>query len=498
METKLKSFFKEYKNILAAYNMAHSTMYFDMVTIAPKKGIPARSEMMSILSGEAFDYQMREEHLKKLDELYAITQDEELKKELDMYFKTLESQRNLPKEVYVRFVKTISDAEEAWAEAKAANDYQIFKDHLVAVIKGQKEVLSYVDKNVSDYDYMLDQYQKGMNRERYDIFFNKIKEELLPFIQRIIKEGKVIDGSPLDKTFDVEGQKAFMKEVMDFLKVDAGKTYLGESAHPFTIFFSANESRMTTHYYEKLIKSAILSTIHEYGHALYSLQVDSKYDNTIFKDGIGMAMHESQSRFLENYIGRSKAFWEVLYPRLQKQFPEQLENVSMEQFYEMLHIAQPSFIRTEADELTYPIHILIRYELEKEIFDGTVDYDNLDKMWNDKYEEYLGIRPDKDSQGILQDMHWSAANLGYFPTYALGSAYAAQFYNAITKQLDVETLLREDKFEVIRDWLKDNIHCHGAYLDADEILLKATGETFNPDYYINYLKEKYGSVYELK
>lgn len=498
METKLKQFFSEYKKILAAYNMAHSTMYFDMVTIAPRNGIPHRNEMMSILSGEAFDYQMREEHLKKLDELYAMTQDEDLKKELNMYFKTLESQRNLPKEVYIRFVKTISDSEEAWHKAREADDYQLFKDHLVAVIKAQKEVLSYVQKDMSDYDYMLDSYQKGMNRERYDVFFEKIKKELLPFIQRIIKEGKTIDNSRLNTSFDVDAQKAFMEDVMKYLCVNKKEVYLGESQHPFTIFYSAHEARMTTHYYENMLKSAVLSTIHEYGHALYSLQVDEKYNDTIFKDGIGMALHESQSRFLENYVGRNKAFWEAMYPCLQKHFPVQLKDVTLDEFYEMLHVSTPSFIRTEADELTYPIHILIRYELEKEIFDGTVDYDHLDKMWNDKYEEYLGIRPEKDSQGILQDMHWSAGNLGYFPTYALGSAYAAQFYNTLSKQVDVDSLLQEGKFEIIRDWLKENIHQYGAYLDADEILEKATGETFNPDYYINYLKEKYGSIYGIK
>lgn len=498
MESKLRNFFSEYKKILAAYEMAGSTMYFDMATIAPKNGIPHRNEMMSILSGESFDYQMNEENLKKLDELYAMTQDPELKKELELYFKSIESQRNLPKDVFVRFVKTVSDSEEAWHKARTADDYQLFKDHLVAVIKAQKEVLSYVQKDCSDYDYLLDSYQKGMNQERYDVFFNKIKEELLPFIQRIVKEGKAIDNTVLSQSYAIKEQKAFMEEVLNYLQVDKKEVYMGETEHPFTQFFSAHEARITTHYFENIIKSAILSTVHEYGHALYSLQVDEKYNNTIFKDGIGMALHESQSRFLENYVGRSKAFWDVMYPRLQKHFPEQLSEVTADQFYEMLHVSKPSFIRTEADELTYPVHILIRYELEKEIFDGTVDYDNLDKMWNDKYEEYLGIRPEKDSQGILQDMHWSAANLGYFPTYALGSAYAAQFYNAMCKELDPEALLKEEKFEVIQNWLKENIHQYGAYLSADEILLKATGESFNPDYYISYLKEKYGSVYGIK
>ena len=497
MEQELRKFFEEYKKINAAYSMAASTMYFDMATIAPANGISYRNEMFSILAGESFAYQMNPESLKKLEQLQAITEDEELKEELKLQFRLLESVRKVPKDVFVNFRKTLADSEEAWQKAKNQNDYQIFKDHLIQVIKGQKELLTYVDKDCSDYDYLLDQYQIGLSREKYDEFFQLIKDELIPFIKQIVTEGKHIDQSPLLQHFDIKEQEAFMKELQDYLQVNPKECYMGTTEHPFTDFFSAHEARITTHYYENNVLSAILSTVHEYGHALYSLQVNENYDGTPFKDAIGCGMHESQSRLLENHIGRNRAMWEVNYPKLQAHFPEQLKDLSLDDFMDIVNSSQPSLIRTEADELTYPIHILIRYELEKQIFDGDVDYEKLDQMWNDKYEEYLGVRPEKDSEGILQDMHWGAGDLGYFPTYALGSAYAAQFFHTMEQQIDVNEALRTSHFEIITNWLKENIHKYGARYSADEILIKATGEPFNPHYYIDYLKNKFKKVYNL-
>ena len=497
MEKELRSFYEQYKSINAAYNIALSTMYFDMATIAPANGIHYRNEMLSILAGEAFSYQMNQESLDKLKQLEAITEDAELKKELKLYFRELDITRNLPKDVFIRYRKTTADSEEAWQIAKQKNDYQLFKDHLVNVIKMQKEVLTYVDKDCSDYDYLLDTYQMGMNQEKYDVFFHLIKEELLPLIKKIVAKGQPLDDAILNADYDVKEQEAFMEEIEDYLQVNRKECYMSTTEHPFTEFFSAHEARITTHYYKNQPISAILSTIHEYGHALYSLQVKEEFQGTSFKDGIGFAMHESQSRLLENHLGRNPYFWENMYPKLQTHFPKQLNNVSLEDFVKMINLSRPSYIRTEADELTYPIHILIRYELEKAIFDGDVDYEHLDTLWNDKYEEYLGIRPRNDQEGILQDMHWGAGNLGYFPTYALGSAYAAQFYHAMQKEINVHEVLRNGDFAIIQKWLQENIHQYGASLSADEVLLKATKEPFNPHYYIDYLKDKYTKLYNL-
>lgn len=496
MEKKLIDFYNEYKHICAAYHLAQSTLYFDMATVAPKNGIAYRNEMMAILAGEAFSYEMNPKNLKKIEELYYSLEDnEDLKKELSLFFRSLEMTRQLPKDVYIRITKTEADSEEAWHKAKENNDYSLFKDHLIRVINAKKEVLNYLDKSCSDYDYLLDQHEMGTNQKMYDEFFYLIKKELLPLIQRIQK-AKQIDNSILLEKYDVNEQELFMRELCDYMQINRDECSIGTTEHPFTSFFSAHEARITTHYYENNILSAILSTIHEYGHALYSLQVNEDYDGTPFKNCIGYAMHESQSRFMENHIGRHPSFWKINYPKLQKHFPKQLSHVSYEEFMKMMNLSQPSLIRIEADELTYPIHILIRYELEKDIFNGNVDIEQLDQLWNDKYEEYLEIRPQNDCQGILQDIHWTNS-FGYFPTYALGSAYAAQFYHAMEKELDVDSILEQGQFNKITDWLKTHIHQYGAYKTANEILVSATGEPFNPLYYIDYLKNKYMKLYHI-
>lgn len=499
MNTQLKEKFQAYKDKKNAYDVALSTMYYDIATIAPKDGISYRNRMLAILSGEAFSHETDSENIAMIEALAACEDNsDEERKELELVLRDLADIRVLPKELYVEFTQITAESQRAWEEAKEKNDYALFKPHLIKVIEKQKEVLSYVDKTISDYDYMLDRYQEGLSMERYDEFFDQIKKELLPFIQRLLKEGKQIDDAPLFVPYDVKKQEEFMEILLQHLQRDPKKCYVTVSEHPFTDFYSANETRITTHYYEDNVMSAIFSTIHEYGHANYGLHVNPAYEGTTLEHNIGFAMHESQSRFMENNIGRRTSFWKPLYPKLQELFPEQLGSVDLDSFMKMINVSRPSFIRTEADELTYPIHILIRYELEKEIFNGNVDYDHLDTMWNDKYEEYLGIRPKNDRDGILQDMHWGAANLGYFPTYALGSAYAAQFYHQMDKDMDIDTILEQGVFDKIYAWLEKNIHRFGAYKSADDIMRDTTGESFDVSYYINYLKDKFSKLYEIE
>ncbi len=491
-------FFEEYKEICAAYQLAGSTLYFDLATAAPKAGVPYRNKMLAVLSGEAFSYQMKPEHLKRLEDMYQNAGEEsELKKELALYFRLIEDVRKLPKEVYIRRKQILADSQSIWEQAKAKNDFSMFAPYLEKVIESQKEVLNFLDKSCSDYDYLLDRYEMGTGAEMYDSFFARVKEKLLPLIREIQERGRKIDDSVLFADYDVKEQEAFLEELKDYMQVDRDCCYMGVSEHPFTEFFSAKEARITTHYHKNSLMSAILSTVHEYGHALYALQVEEKYDGTALKDAIGSAMHESQSRLMENHIGRNPAFWESNYPKLQKRFPDKLGKISLECFMEMVNVSRPSLIRTEADELTYPVHVLIRYELEKEIFGGHVETCELEKLWNDKYQSYLGVCAARSSEGILQDIHWSAGDFGYFPTYALGSAYAAQFFHAMEKEIPVVEALRKGDFHVISNWLREKIHRYGAAETADEILVLATGENFNPDYYIDYLVEKYTKLYHL-
>lgn len=499
MKKNQTSLFKDYKEKSNAYNLALNTLYFDIATIAPKDGLSYRNRMLSILSGEAFSHDTSSENVALIEEMARNKENsKELQKELDLLLRDLSDIRVLPKEVYISFTQLKADSQNAWEKAKEANDYQIFKPYLIQIIEKQKEILTYVNKTCSDYDYLLDRYQEGLDIKTYDKFFNKIKEELLPFIKRIQSEGKRINQQILLQPYPVEKQRAFMDILIKHLEADQKKCYITTSEHPFTEFFSTNETRITTHYHENNVMSAIFSTIHEYGHANYGLHVNPDFEGTTLQKAIGFAMHESQSRFLENHIGRNPHFWMPLYPKLQAHFPEHLNDVSFDAFMEMINVSEPSFIRTEADELTYPIHILIRYELEKAIFDGEVDYEQLDTMWNDKYEEYLGIRPSNDAEGILQDMHWGASNFGYFPTYALGSAFAAQFYHQMEKELDVNHILEHGEFKKIYSWLANNIHQYGALKSAEEIMMDTTKEAFDSMYYIHYLKEKYAAIYDIK
>lgn len=498
MEKELQTFYEEYKQRIAAYQLALNTMYYDQATIAPKNGAAYANQAMSILSGERFSYATDPQNLAKLNDLYETTKDPLLKRELTLLLNDLNEEKEVPKDFYIAYHKAVSDSETAWYEAKEKNDYEIFKPHLKKVITMQKQMLEYSPKRktMMPYNLLLDRFEEGMNEETYDAFFQKIKDKLVPFIKKITQEGKKIDASIFNEHYKKENQAAFLKELQKYMQVNLKECYLGESEHPFTESFSSHDARITTHYYENNLLSSIFSFIHEYGHALFGLQIEESFEGSTLADRIGMAMHESQSRFMENHIGRHPAFWKVNYPKLQKQFPS-LTSLSYESFMEMIHVAQPSLIRTEADELTYPLHILIRYEIEKMIFHEGVDFDELPKIWADKYEEYLGIRPASDREGILQDVHWGGASFGYFPTYALGSAFAAQFYHAMEEQINVEEALLHD-FQQIREWLKENIHHYGASKSALEILISATKESFNPDYYIDYLINKYTKIYQLQ
>jgi carboxypeptidase Taq len=395
----------------------------------------------------------------------------------------------------VDFQKTTAKGRESWEMAKKNNDFQSFKPYLLSIIEKKKQMLTYFDYEGGDYDYMLDQYEMGMTTAKYDEFFENIKGKLVPLISRINQSGKKINRSILEKDYDVNQQKDFTEKIKEILQVEDSKCYISESAHPFCSFFSTNDVRFTTRYLSDNLMGAILATIHEYGHGLYGLQIDSKYEMTTLLSEIGSGIHESQSRLLENHIGRSDGFWQVLYPKLQESFPDKLGQVTQGEFVEMMNASSASFIRVEADELTYPLHIVIRYELEKAIFDGTADLDSLETLWADKYEEYLGIRPETYSEGILQDIHWSSGYFGYFPTYALGSAFAAQFYHQMEKDIDVEKLLVNNEFCEIARWLRENIHQYGASKTFSQLLIDVTGEDFNPDYYVNHLVKKYEKLY---
>ncbi|MDE7299333.1 MAG: carboxypeptidase M32, partial [Lachnospiraceae bacterium] len=270
---------------------------------------------------------------------------------------------------------------------------------------------------------------------------------------------------------------------------------LAESAHPFTTNLHNADVRITNHFYENNLESAIFSVIHEGGHALYELGVDDELTLTPVGGGTSMGVHESQSRFYENVLGRSEAFWKPLFPKLKETWPEQLADVGLSDFILGINKAEPGPIRTEADELTYPLHIMIRYEIEKQLISGEIEIDELPGIWNEKYREYLGVTPKNDREGVLQDVHWSGGSFGYFPSYAIGNAVAAQIYSFMHREIKVGECLENSDLAPIREYLRKHIHRYGSTKNMNELLSEMTGEQLNVDYYIDYLTEKYTKLY---
>ncbi len=493
---KIKKY-KEYKDKVNAYDLLLNTANFDRETIAPVKGNSYRNKMLNIMSGEAYDVETDPEIISIVDDLSKEDLGEVLNRDVYLTKKSLENVSKFSKEEIMKFDMAYANSFDAWLKAKSENDYSLFKDNLNEVIEISKFKAKRRNPSAIPYNVLLDDFEEGMTIQKYDEFFDLIKKELIPLIKQVSKKKDYIDDSFLYKYYPREKQIMFNEELKKYIKFDCSWGYLGESEHPFTSGFSKNDVRITTNYDEHNIASNIFSVIHETGHAHYEHNVDSKYEGTNIRKYISSGMHESQSRFLENYIGRRKSFWVNLYPKLQELFKENLENVSLDDFVRAINVSKPSLIRTEADELTYPIHILIRYEIEKGIFDGSIDSKDLANIWNKKYKEYLGVDVKNDRDGILQDIHWSSASFGYFPTYALGSAFGAQIFDSMKKDIDVDDLLEHNKFSAIIKYLKDNVQYDGALHDYEYILKRATGKKFDPKYYIDYLKKKYSNLYNL-
>ena len=299
----------------------------------------------------------------------------------------------------------------------------------------------------------------------------------------------------LRRNYDIKSQKEFSKHLLKRLNFSPEFGRLDVSAHPFSITLGANDGRLTTRFNRNLISSSIFGTIHECGHGHHGLAVKPQLATSVLGHGTSLGICESQSRLFENIIGRSHVFWEYFYPNLRNRF-NSLENIDLDSFYESVNCVKPSNIRVEADEVTYNLHILLRFSLEKRLVDGEIEVDDLPEAWRDESQKLLGIVPNNDSEGVLQDIHWSMFSIGYFPTYSLGNIYSAQFFSSLKKSVqDWENQVRSGQFSEIQTWLKNNIQCHGRVFTASEICEKVTGQTLNPKFFIEYLAEKFGNLY---
>jgi carboxypeptidase Taq len=494
---KLVKEFKGYVSEMKYYNDATAVLYWDLRTKAPRKGMEERSKVISMLSSKAFEMMVSEkmgQYIEKLEGEEKL--DEVTKAIVKECKKEFERNKKIPKDRYKEYVELVANSESVWEEAKAKSDFNMFKPYLEKVVEFQKEFIEYWGYNENKYNALLDQYEPGMTVKKFDRVFKELREKLVPLV-RAIQDSKIKPKNFFDSKFNVKKQKEFCKYILKEIGYDFDAGRLDESVHPFTIGFNPGDVRVTTRFSEDAFEGALFGAIHEGGHALYEQNISKKLIGTPLCDGTSSGIHESQSRFWENIVGRSKDFWSKYYYELLKFFPE-AEDIGLDEFYKGVNRVQPSFIRVDADECTYNLHIMLRYELEKGLINDEIKVEDLPQIWNDKMEEYLGIRPENDAKGVLQDVHWAGGMFGYFPSYALGNIYSAQILNAIKKDIpDFYTLVSKGEFTKIVDYLRENIYKHGKMLEPNEIMKRLTGEEINGSYLVEYLQNKYKEIYNL-
>ena len=467
---------------------------WDNETAAPKEAAERTAAVIGSLSSQYLDIMTGEKLKTALEECSGqMSEMTEVEQAIVRETKEeVEKLERIPADEYRSFAELTARAPGIWADAREKKDFSLFAPVLKEIVDYQKRFASYQAKEGQKlYDVMLDNYEKDFGMKELDEFFRVVKEGIVPLLKESAKRSEQIDDSFLSAGYTEEQQEKAARFLAEYVGFDFDRGILAVSAHPFTTNLHNKDVRITTHYLDR-IDSSIYSVIHESGHAVYELGIRDDLTQTPAGQGASMGMHESQSRFFENIMGRNRNFWVPIYGNMQEIFGSPLKEVSLDDFLAAVNKTIPGLIRTEADELSYCLHVLVRYEIEKLMIEENAEIDSLPELWNDKYEEYLGIRPKDDGEGILQDIHWSQGSFGYFPSYALGNAFGAQLYHRMKQEMDFDGLLREGRADVIREYLREHIHQYGKLKTSRQLLKDATGEDFNPAYYVEYLTERYG------
>ncbi len=498
--SKLLDELKSYLNEMNQYEHVVTLLYWDMKTNTPKLGQEAHIEALTRFSAKNFEMSTADELGKMLDGLAEEAEYEELDDTWKFIVRRMKREfdrnKRIPADVYEAFVRAQAESGNAWEEAKNASDFSIFAPHLKKMIDMTREMTGYTDPGKEVYDALLNQYEEGMDSATIDRLFGDLKQELIPMVQAIISKPEP-DDSAFHAYFDPDAQRKVQWMLLDYIgfRRDAGA--VGETEHPFTLNFSSKDVRVTNHYYETDPISSMFSAIHEGGHGIFEQNVNPEYDNTVAGSCGYMGIHESQSRFYENILGRNKNFWLPIYDKLGELLP-QFKEISLDEFYREINHVRNSFIRTEADEVTYCFHIILRYEMEKAIFRDNVAVEDLPALWNQKMQEYLQITPANDAEGILQDMHWSDGSFGYFPSYLLGSIYDGMYLDTIEAELgSVDQILAEGRISEITKWLNEKIHQYGSTRTPKEVIENVCGKEVSAEPLVRYFKKKYTEIYEL-
>lgn len=490
--------FQKLQQTLSAYNHAIGVLYLDATTAAPADTWDGRGKTMEILSGTLFDITTKKENAELYDylEAHADELDDLTRRELEVMRKDYERTSKIPAQEYIAYQVLLNDAQGCWAKAKVSNDFASFQPLLKKIVEFNRKFAGYYNPEMEPYNALLNLYEEGITMEKLDTFFAGLRDTIVPLLKKI-SEAPQINNRFLYADFPIVQQREFSDRLMEILGLDRTHCGIAETEHPYTTNFNNKDVRITTHYHKNNFVFSMYSVIHEGGHALYELGADDKYNQTALQGGVSMGIHESQSRFYENLIGRSSAFIHAIYPQICNCFPKQMEGITEDMLYRAVNRVEPSLIRTEADELTYCLHIMVRYQIEKELIGGTLEVKDVPARWNALYKEYLGIDVPSDREGCLQDSHWSGGSIGYFPSYALGSAYGAQFLAKMQQELgDIYPKVAQGDLSDITAWLRENIHQYASFKKPGQILKDVVGE-FDGSYYTNYLKEKFSGLYNV-
>ncbi|MBA3075561.1 MAG: carboxypeptidase M32 [Anaerolineae bacterium] len=395
------------------------------------------------------------------------------------------------------FAKETTIGQSVWEEAKTKNDFALFLPHLEKIVELRRQYADFFKPWDHVYDPLLDDFEPGLKTSEVKEIFGKLRPQQVELLKAIAAK-PVIDDSFLHIPYDEKGQWDFGVDVITHFGYDWNRGRQDKAVHPFTTGFGIDDVRITTRFDPERAASALFSTMHEGGHALYEQGVSHTLARTPLATGTSMAVHESQSRMWENLIGRSMPFWKFFYPKLVKLFPSQLGNVSLDAFYKGINKVEPSLIRVEADEATYNLHVMLRLELEIALMEGSLKVKDLPDAWNTRMKDYLGVVPSKDSEGVLQDVHWSTGSIGYFPTYALGNLVSSQLWEKINQDIPtLEAQIEQGKFDELLSWLRLKIHQHGAKFEPQVLVKEVTGSSITPEPYIRYLTTKYSEIYNL-
>ena len=487
----------ELQKKLYAYDTACGALTLDAATVAPKGTAEGRGVALGVLAGEKHRLFASSQVGELLDLLWGRRDelDRLHRRQVEELRRSYAQLKRIPAQEYMEYTRLVNEAEDLWRRAKEASDFELFRPALERLVAFNIKFAGYYDPDKAPYDALLNEYERGVGMEYLDGFFSTLRERIVPLI-RAIGEKEPPDDSFLHRHYPVEAQRRFSDYLMEVLELDRNYCGLGETEHPFTEDFNNKDVRITTHYYEEDLPSSMYSVIHEGGHAKYELNICDEVQYTCLSGGVSMGVHESQSRFYENLIGRSLPFIQAVFPKMREFFPEQLKDVTAEQFYRAVNKVRPSLIRIDADELTYCLHIMVRYEIEKRLIGGTLAVEDVPQTWNKLYQEYLGVEVPDDRRGCLQDSHWSGGAFGYFPSYALGSAYGAQMLKNMEGDMDVWGPVSRGDLSGVSAWLKEKVHQFGGLLEPADVVKNACG-AFDPTVFADYLEKKYSALYDL-